>query len=42
MEEPKNNDKKGQTRNMERTMDGKKDVRSERRSGSAKFKAVDA
>jgi len=41
MEEPKNNDKKGQT-NMERTMDGKKDVRSERRSGSAKFKAVDA
>ncbi len=41
MEETKNNNKKRETRNMERTVDDKENVGSERRSGGTMFKTVD-
>ncbi len=41
MEEPKNNDKKREIRNMERTVDGEENVGSERGSGGTMFETVD-
>ncbi len=42
MEESKNNDKKREIGNVEGTVDGEKDVGTERRGGDAKPKTVDA
>ncbi len=41
MERSKNNDKKRKIRNMERTVDGKENVGTERGSGNTEFKTVD-